>query len=213
MEIKSRTGSVLYSSETAKTVRQIVEEAVKAGADLTGAYLAGAYLRGAVLTGAVLTGAVLRGAVLGGADLTHADLGGADLGGADLTDAVLRGAVLTGAVLTDADLTGADLRGAVLRDADLTHADLRGAVLRGAVLTGAAYGVASMERPPILVNGLRWPVMIFDSHIKIGCELHTISEWIAFSDEEISKMDKEALDFWAQWKETLCAVAVADGRS
>ena len=128
MEIKSRTGSVLYSSETAKTVRQIVEEAVKAGADLTGAYLAGAYLR-------------------------------------------------------------------------------------GAVLTGAAYGVASMERPPILVNGLRWPVMIFDSHIKIGCELHTISEWIAFSDEEISKMDKEALDFWAQWKETLCAVAVADGRS
>jgi hypothetical protein len=83
IEIRSRYGDkVIYTAKDAKDVRSAVEEAARAGANLTDAYLTDAYLRGA--------------------DLRGADLTGADLTGADLTDANLRGA----------DLTGADLRGA-----------------------------------------------------------------------------------------------------
>ena len=49
-EIKNRwTGAVLYRSETADTVRQAVEEAVKARADLRAANLRDADLRAANL--------------------------------------------------------------------------------------------------------------------------------------------------------------------
>ena len=97
VEIKSRwNGEVLYSGEHA-SLKEAVEAAVKAGADLCGANLCGADL--------------------GGADLGGANLGGADLGGADLCGANLRGADLGGADLCDADLGGADLGGANLRGA------------------------------------------------------------------------------------------------
>ncbi len=49
IEIKHRyTDAVIYRSETAETLREAVEEAVKAGADLTQADLTGANLSGAL---------------------------------------------------------------------------------------------------------------------------------------------------------------------
>ena len=73
---------------TAEDIRDAVQQAVKAGANL-------------------------RGADLGGADLGDADLGGANLRGADLGGADLRDANLRGANLRDANLRGANLRGAM----------------------------------------------------------------------------------------------------
>ncbi len=103
MKITHRfTGATIFESEYAKTIKELLYEAISRGADL----------RGADLSGADLSGAVLRDA---------------DLRGADLRGAVLRDAVLRDAVLRDADLRGADLRGA-----DLSGAVLRDAVLRGA---------------------------------------------------------------------------------
>jgi hypothetical protein len=46
-----------------------------------------------------------------------------------------------------------------------------------------------------------------DTHIKIGCELHSISEWESFSDDEIDKMDDAALAWWRIWKEPILAIA------
>jgi hypothetical protein len=34
----------------------------------------------------------------------------------------------------------------------------------------------------------------------IGCEQHSIDEWMNFSDEEIDKMDAGALQWWKVWK-------------
>ena len=79
IEIQNRwTGAVLYSGEHAD-VKEAVEAAVKAGANLAGAYLAGANLAGAYLADADLTGAYLAGAYLTGANLAGAGLTGADL--------------------------------------------------------------------------------------------------------------------------------------
>jgi len=113
MKITHRgTDAVLFELE-AGTIRQCVEAAVSARANLEGAYLVGAYLRGANLGGANLRGANLEGANLRGAYLVGANLGGAYLRGAYLRGANLRGANLGGAYLRGANLidSGEDSRG------------------------------------------------------------------------------------------------------
>ena len=80
IKIKNRwNGKVLYSGEHAD-IKEAVEAAVKAGANLRGADLRGADLYGADLYGANLCGADLCGADLYGADLCGADLYGAKVG-------------------------------------------------------------------------------------------------------------------------------------
>ena len=185
-----------------------------AGAYLTGAYLAranlaGAYLTGAYLTDANLTGADLTRANLAGADLTGAYLARANLAGADLTRADLTGADLAGADLTDADLTGADLTGADLTGADLTGAYLTRAYLTGANLAGAKWrdGI-TITKTPIQISGLQYPAHILDTHIQIGCELHSHDEWASFDDARISMMDGlKARRFWQDNKDVILAIA------
>ena len=59
----------------------------------------------------------------------------------------------------------------------------------------------------ISINGLRWPVASDGIRIQIGCQNHTVEEWEGFSDERISVMDRQALEFWAQFKPTIMAMA------
>lgn len=97
IEIKSVGGRVLYTAESAVSVRTALEEAVSRGADLAAAYLAAANLAGAYLRDANLRDANLRGANLAGANLAGANLRGANLAVANLAGANLRGANLAGA--------------------------------------------------------------------------------------------------------------------
>ena len=162
-------------------------------ADLARANLARAYLAGADLDHANLAGAYLTGANLAGANLDHADLDHANLTGANLA----------GVNLADAYLTGANLAGAYLAGANLARADLAGA-------KWDADGVIKTTLNPVMFNGATWPVMVFDRHIKIGCQVHTTEEWRGFSDREIARMDPHgALTFWEQWKTVILAMADA----
>jgi uncharacterized protein YjbI with pentapeptide repeats len=91
-EIKNRyTGIVIYSS-TKTNYKDVLEEAIENGANLSGANLRGADLRGVNLYGANLSEADLRGA-----DLSEADLSEASLHEADLRRTNLRGAELQNA--------------------------------------------------------------------------------------------------------------------
>jgi len=86
-QIKSRYDeSVLFECEAA-SIREAVETACKARANLYGANLKGANLYGANLEGANLEGANLEGAYLKGAYLEGANLKGANLKGANLEGA------------------------------------------------------------------------------------------------------------------------------
>ena len=77
-DIKNIDGEVIYTSASeTDTIKQAVEQAVKAGADLRGADLWNANLRWANLWNANLRGANLWNANLRGADLEGADLRGA----------------------------------------------------------------------------------------------------------------------------------------
>jgi uncharacterized protein YjbI with pentapeptide repeats len=203
IEIKFwQTGNVLHSIE-ADSLKNAVEMLVRQGADLRGADLRGAYLRGADLRGAYLRGAYLRDA-----DLRGAYLRGAYLRGAYLRDADLRGAYLRGAYLRDADLEGADLRGAYLRGAYLRDADLRGAYLRGAYLRDASYDQdVPLTKEPVQILGLKWFVLILDSHLKIGCELHSFDAWRGRGNE-IAEKHNEAT-WWIHHRDMIFAVIKA----
>jgi len=134
--------------------------------------------------------------VNGHAEGRQANLTGADLRGADLSLANLRGA----------DLTGADLRGANLREATLTGASLRGADLTGADLTGADLRGETIQKPPLQLSGLRWPIMVTEKFMVIGCQRHTHVSWSEMDDAEISKMHPVASAFWAKHKTALMAI-------
>jgi len=114
--------------------------------------------------------------------------------------------------LTGADLRGADLTGAYLRDADLRGADLRDADLRGAYLRGADGEKIKINLIPLQILGLLWDILIFDAHIKIGCEFHSIKEWSEFNDTQINEMDSNALKFWKTNKEFLMLFCKENGR-
>jgi hypothetical protein len=166
-----------------------------------------------------LCSANLRATILHLADLRCANLRDTDLRGA-----ILRGANLYAADLRGANLRGADLRGANLIDANLRETDLRGANLRSASLRGADLKDAifadtewinglKIDRQPMHVQGLSWPVYILDCYMQIGRELHSLADWAAFDDARIVGMHgKSALRFWHAHKAALFALAESDGR-
>jgi hypothetical protein len=94
---------------------------------------------------------------------------------------------------------------AYLHGADLQCADLQGANLQGDI---------KITLQPIQVDALTYYVIIFDAHMKIGCEFHAISEWWNFTDERIAQMDSDrATQFWAKWKAPLQAICAAEARA
>ena len=163
---------------------------------------------------AVSDGASLDRASLDGASLIGASLDGARLDGASLDRARLDGASLNGASLIGASLDRARLIGASLDRASLIGANLDGASLNGARLRETVWrGLVKINRAPLYVGGLAWPVWILDNHMQIGCELHTLNEWRGFDCARIARMDGVASrKFWKQWRDPLLAMAVADGR-
>ena len=163
------------------------------------------------LAGAALYGVDLAGADLVNANLARANLYGADLSGTNVSCADLACANLTSANLTSANLAGADLSGANCAGSNLSNANLRGARLLRAKLAGArADGGLQVSRPPIMILGLRWPVIITDACIRIGRELHSAEDWEAFDDTRIAKVYDGALEFWRAYKAAIMALAGLD---
>ena len=113
------------------------------------------------------------------------------------------------AVEAHANLSGAYLSDANLRGANLSGANLRGANLSGANLSGASFGEGvTAEQGVLQLIGLRWDVIIFDAHMRIGCQMHPLSDWASFDDRRIAEMDGvHALRFWRQHKSALLTLA------
>ena len=119
----------------------------------------------------------------------QADLRGADLRDANLRDTDLRGADLRGADLRDTDLQGADLRYTDLQDANLRGANLLDAIGNNREIKTFQFGA--------------YIVVHYLDILQIGCKKYTKDEWWNFTDEEISKMDNGALEWWKIWKPIL----------
>ncbi|UOF78573.1 pentapeptide repeats containing protein [Bacteriophage sp.] len=209
------SGLVIYEGASGMTQRAVLEAAVASRADLYGADLSGANLSRANLSGANLSRANLSGVNLSGVNLSGANLSGADLSRANLYGADLSGADLSGVNLSGVNLYGADLSRADLSRADLSGADLYGADLSGADLSGVKWTAKIViNKRPLQLSGLHWPVTILDAHMQIGCQLHSLHDWEEFDDAAIVAMGgREALHFWRAHKDSLLALARGAERS
>ncbi|HBC89559.1 MAG TPA: hypothetical protein DCZ94_21690 [Lentisphaeria bacterium] len=108
------------------------------------------------------------------------------------------------AVKAGVSLSYANLYSANLVRANLDSANLYSANLDSANLNGAKYGDFTIKKLPIQISNIGYYVLIFETHMKIGCELHTHDEWKNFTNREIAEMDgKKALAFWKQYKSLL----------
>ena len=127
-----------------------------------------------------------------------------------LTNEVLltiEGDSLKGANLQCADLRYANLKEADLKEADLKEANLREANLKEANLQCADLKEANLPTDVIRIDGMRWDVTILHGHMRIGCQHHHVDEWESFTDDEISKMDYDAMKFWQANKGKLITIA------
>ena len=98
---------------------------------------------------------------------------------------------------------------AVADNAYLDGANLRGANLDGANLVGANLDGEKLTKAPISILNLRYTGLISDGYMRLGCKRFTHDEWANFTDDEISDMDRGALEFWKQWKAPLLAMCAA----
>ena len=94
---------------------------------------------------------------------------------------------IEGDSLREANLQGANLQWANLQWADLKWADLPTDVIR--------------------IDGMRWDVTILYGYMRIGCQHHHVDNWDKFTNDEISKMDSKALEFWQANKQKLITIA------
>ena len=100
-----------------------------------------------------------------------------------------------------------------LSGADLSGADLEGADLRGAYLGGANDEKIIIEKTPLQILTDVYDIIVFDKHMKIGCEFHPLADWWKFDTKRIAKMDgTKATHFWKTWKKPLQAICTANGR-
>ena len=42
--------------------------------------------------------------------------------------------------------------------------------------------------------------------MKIGCQDHKTDDWLAFGNEKIDSMHKDAVKFWKKWKPVIQAI-------
>ena len=104
----------------------------------------------------------------------------------------LRSVNLSGANLCGADLRRANLCGAYLCDVNLRSANLSGADL---------WDVTGNKKEIFTFHTNKYTVVIYQDRIQIGCKNFSQSEWFNFSDDEITEMDSEALDWWCTHKQ------------
>lgn len=139
--------------------------------DLSGLAAHGAeFCRGARLSGLCLSSASFIRAAAVEANFDGADLSAVDFSHADLRWASFHDANLSGARLAGANLIGADM-GSVAPDVAATI-DWTGAITIGMCLSGKL-----IDRNPLTVTGLRYPVTAVGEMLVIGCQAHSIVEW------------------------------------
>ena len=154
----------------------------------------------------------LRHADLRKLDLSRLNLAYINLADANLSESVfyetnLAFANFAYANLCEVNLAWAKLFGANFYCANLTDANIAWSDLHMANITDAQYGYATFKNGLLQLYGKEWPILIFDRHIKIGCELHETCEWEKFTDDEIADMDDDALSFWKANKEMILRLA------
>ena len=116
----------------------------------------------------------------------------ANFEGVCLEGANFKEAYLKEANFEKAYLKGANFKGAFLKDANFKGAHLEGVYFEGAFLTGVNFDDVLININTIYyniqINGKQW--------IKVGCQEHSLEQWLNFKEQEIKEMSDDALEFY-----------------
>lgn len=190
-QVRHRNGTVLMEFEGKR-----LSDGDFRTADLEGANFSMGYLQGVIFCSARLKGANFYGASLEGANFNTANLEHANF--------------------NFTQLQGADFQNAQLQGADFQDAQLQGANFSGANLQKARYGSGvPMTLPPVRIDGLpgfRFPVLILDRHVVLGCQILELSEVAQWTHEKAGKVDVVGEAFSRQFKAVLLTLARQAGR-
>ena len=77
---------------------------------------------------------------------------------------------------------------------------------RGADLSGAYLSGEKLDKQPLMIQGMKWDILITKQQMKIGCQFHKVDAWWKFSSKEISAMHTDALVWWKANKNILQAL-------
>ena len=102
------------------------------------------------------------------------------------------------AELSGANLRGADLGGVDLRGTDLSNADLRGVDLNNADLQDINLTSTDLPESTFIIFGEKYFISICGDYVKVGCEVHSASEWRQFSKQNIIDMGDDWLKFYSR---------------
>jgi hypothetical protein len=168
-----RTGGIIFEGDfpsMAKCVEQAVQEGVCMDfADLTHVNLVNASLDEACLRHARLAGANLMGANLSEADLDGADFTNAGLQNACLCFSSLRHCRFEGTGFGATDIAGCAVDRGTFSTLSAFFLNFRDtASMQGCVYADPGPMNCVFSRPPVVITGFPWPIIIMDRHIKIG---------------------------------------------
>jgi len=76
---------------------------------------------------------------------------------------------------------------------------------------GDAWVSGNATQTPITIAGLGDTITIDDSHIVVGCQRHTINEWVSFTARQIENMGGDPIAY-AKYKGYVIGLARATGR-
>jgi hypothetical protein len=188
--IKHRaTGIMLFQGDYADQ-RAAIEDAVSTGASLDGADLRGANLCNAMLDGAQWRHVSLHGANLTGANLSealidHCDMRNTTLFGTCFCESTVQDTDLSGALCGGTDIAAARLERVLFSTLSALQMNFRDtAVIEACAFHDEAAGqTALFARPPVYVGGLDQPVIVLDSHVRIGPHMIPRRVWLSIAND------------------------------
>lgn len=145
------------------------------------------------LQGANLMNAELDGGRFQRARFDNANLAGANMSDAELEEAVFNNTVLYNTCFCESNMRRAHFFGATFGSTDIVWANLAGACfdtlsaldlkfseslsLQSSMFYDRTGTVCTMSRPPVVIKGLKYNIVLFDEFMKVGSAVLPYSAW------------------------------------
>ena len=184
IQIRRHDNSTVLFEGKHKNAKECLEAAITEVINLNYADLRYANLQNATLDGAQLQNALMDCVNLSGANISECNLQNARFINAHLPDACfcesnLSSANFEGALFGLTDINAAIIDNVIFSTNSALKLNFRAANSMEVCQYKLQERITTFSRPPLTMNGMDWPVTLFDTHMAIGSQLKAYMEWFA----------------------------------
>lgn len=144
-----------------------------------------------------LQNASLDGIIMPHVLLDYTNLNGANISESNLHQASIQNSDIVGTCLCETNLTGVNFKNSIFGATDIAYSTLDCTVFNTASSLGlnfrdattiqnCLYKDAPFSRAPVIINGMDWPIYLFDAHMGIGTRLKRYDEWFSAENDSTS---------------------------